>query len=130
MSAKDFVFSWGMVFAYVLLNAYGALVIKYKINQLGAVSFESMEQSLQYFLRLFTSPLILTGLLAIFVSAIAWMAALSRLDLSSAYPVAVGLNFVLVISVAFLSFREPVSALKLVAISLILFGVFLLYRDW
>lgn len=128
MSSRDFILSWGMVLGYVLLNAYGALIIKYKINQLGVVSLDTFAQMLSYFVRLFTSPLIITGLLAIFASSIAWMVALSRLDLSIAYPVAVGLNFVVVISIAFLSFREPVNGVKLLAISLILFSIYLLYR--
>jgi multidrug transporter EmrE-like cation transporter len=69
-------------------------------------------------------PMIITGLLLYVVSQILWIAELKFVDLSLAYPLQVGLNFLLINSVAWLSLKEPFSPGKLTGIILIFGGVF------
>lgn len=120
--------TWLMVFAYVILNAFGALAIKHKINQLGPVSTETFGGTIVYFVRLFMSPTVLIAFGAIFVSAIAWMIALSRLEISTAYPVAVGLNFLVVVGFSLAFFGESMSLQKMLAIALLFVSIYLLTR--
>ncbi len=122
-------FSWVIIGFYVILNSYGALAIKFKINQLGQIDLGSFRLVLTYFLTLFSSPLVISGLGAIFLSAIVWMIALTRLDISVAYPVAVGLNFVVVIFVAVLAYHENLSVNRALGLLLIFVSLFIIYRD-
>ncbi len=128
MSTSKFLLSWGMVLAYILFNSFGALIIKYKINEMGTIQFSSFRFVIKYFYELIKSPLIICGIFSIFISAFVWMVALSRLQISIAYPVAVGLNFIVVVTVALIFFKEHLSAEKIIGIVLIFISVFLISR--
>lgn len=123
---KKFVLTWGMVILYVLLNSYGALMLKYKINQIGSVPFDSILNTIKYFFVLLKSPLAFSAVIAIFLSAFVWMSALSRMEISLAYPFAVGLNFLIVVLIGVLFFSESLTASKVAGIILILISIYLL----
>lgn len=125
---SKFLLSWGMVLAYILFNSFGALIIKYKINEMGTIQLSSFRFVIKYFYELIKSPLIICGIFSIFISAFVWMVALSRLQISIAYPVAVGLNFIVVVTVALIFFKEHLSAEKIIGIVLIFISVFLISR--
>ncbi|MCK4791965.1 MAG: hypothetical protein KAV87_49995 [Desulfobacteraceae bacterium] len=128
MSTSKFLLSWGMVLAYIVFNSFGALIIKYKINEMGTIQLGSFRFVIKYFYELIKSPLIICGIFSIFISAFVWMVALSRLQISIAYPVAVGLNFIVVVTVALIFFKEHLSAEKIIGIVLIFISVFLISR--
>jgi len=117
-----------MVIGYVVLNSFGALIIKYKINALGEIQLGSLKSVINYFIELLKSPLIICGILSIFISAFVWMAALSRLQISLAYPVAVGLNFFIVVTAALIFLKEQLSVEKVIGIVLIFISIYLLAR--
>ena len=128
MNMNKFLLSWGMVIGYVVLNSFGALIIKYKINAIGEVQLGSFKSFVNYFMELLKSPLIICGILSIFISAFVWMTALSRLQISLAYPVAVGLNFFVVVTVALIFLKEQLSVEKVIGIVLIFVSIYLLTR--
>jgi multidrug transporter EmrE-like cation transporter len=128
MKLSEFTASWGMVGAYVLLNSYGALIIKQRINQLGKIELDSLARTSTYFVTLLRSPLVLSGLFAILASSAAWMIALSRMEISIAYPTAVALNFLVVITVGMTFYNEGFTVQKMVACALILAAIILLSR--
>lgn len=128
MSTSKFLLSWGMVLAYIVFNSVGALIIKYKINEMGTIQLSSFRFVIKYFFELIKSPLIICGIFSIFISAFVWMVALSRLQISIAYPVAVGLNFIVVVTVALIFFKEHLSVEKIIGIVLIFISVFLISR--
>ena len=128
MSTSKFLLSWGMVLAYIVFNSFGALIIKYKINEMGTIQLSSYRFVIKYFYELIKSPLIICGIFSIFISAFVWMVALSRMQISIAYPVAVGLNFIVVVTVALIFFKEHLSVEKIIGIVLIFISVFLISR--
>lgn len=73
----------------------------------------------------------LTPSILIFVfyisSFVAFVFALKRIDVSVAYAVWAGLGVILIAAIGFLYFREPVNALKVASIGLIVVGVVGLY---
>ena len=56
------------------------------------------------------------------------MMALSRLQISLAYPVAVGLNFGIVVTAGLILLREPLSLEKIIGITLIFVSIILLSK--
>ena len=125
---RELLLSWGMVGAYVVLNSFGALAIKQTVQKIGVADPGSIQATVGLVIATFVSPLALLGLLAIGLSAGAWIVALSRMELSVAYPVAVGLNCLIVVSAGFGAFGEALSWTKLVGIGLLLCGLVLLFR--
>ena len=111
----------------VLLTGYAQVVLKYEIN-----SVPNMPSGLPMlaFLVKFTflRPLVLSAFLSGFLASFAWMAALSRFELSYVYPF-MSLNFVLVVALSFLLFGEGMHAYKLIGLSLICIGVLVGSKD-
>jgi multidrug transporter EmrE-like cation transporter len=117
-----------MIIGYVLLNSFGALAIKSTLNKLGAVRLDSLRAILVYFRDLFKWPMAILGFLAIMLSAFVWMAALSRLEITIAYPAAVALNFFVVVLTGSILFRESITLAKIFGIVLIFISIFLLAK--
>lgn len=74
------------------------------------------------------SPLVLLGLFFYGIGALAWIAVLSRLDLSVAYPF-LALNFVLVTLVSRVFLGETVPPLRWLGILVIIGGILLVARS-
>lgn len=127
MDAKIIV-NWLMVLGYVILNSFGALAIKSGLNRLGEIKLESAKSILFYFIELFKSPLPIIGFFSIFLSAFIWMAALSRMEISTAYPAATALNFLVVVIIGLILFAETLDISKIIAIIFILISIFLLSK--
>jgi multidrug transporter EmrE-like cation transporter len=64
-------------------------------------------------------------LLCYALSVLAWIVALTRVDVSIAYPM-LSLGYVIVTIAAWFLFNEPISTVKILALSIIIFGIVLL----
>jgi len=128
MRFRELFFSWGMVGAYVVLNSFGALAIKHTVHRIGMADATSMKAMVSFLTITFLSPLVLLGLLAIGLSACAWIVALSRMELSVAYPVAVALNCLIVVSMGLGVYGEALNWSKLTGIGLLFCSLVLLFR--
>ncbi len=105
----------------VLLTVYGQIVLKWRVSLYGILP-ELLNDKLLFFTKLFSDPFILSGFFAAFLASLFWMAAMSKLELSHAYPF-MALNFVLVLILSGLFFGEALTAWKIVGISLVIVGV-------
>jgi multidrug transporter EmrE-like cation transporter len=77
---------------------------------------------------IFTEPLVLFGLACYVLAALAWIAALTKLDLSVAYPF-LALNFVLVALSASMILGEAIPPMRWVGIGVICAGILLVARS-
>jgi multidrug transporter EmrE-like cation transporter len=118
-----------LVLMYAVLNSYGALIIKHEINKIEKIDLNSVGSIIEFFVKLAKSPAVITGFVAIFISALAWMAALSRMDVSLAYPAAVGLNFLIVTFVAISLFGEQININKILGILLVFASIYFLSKS-
>jgi multidrug transporter EmrE-like cation transporter len=128
MRFRELLLSWGMVGAYVVLNSFGALAIKHTVHRIGMADATSMKAMVSFLTATFLSPLVLLGLFAIGLSACAWIVALSRMELSVAYPVAVALNCLIVVSTGLGVYGELLNWSKLTGIGLLFCSLVLLFR--
>lgn len=105
----------------ILLMVYCQLVIKWQV--MGAGTFpEAPVDKLWFLARLLLNPWIVSALAAAFLSALAWMAALTKLDLSHAYPV-MSLSFALVVLASAWLLQEPLTVPKVAGVLLVCVGV-------
>lgn len=112
-----------LVLAAVALGAVGQFLMKSGMNRVGAID----SVSLGMFTRMFSNPMVILGFATYGVSSICYLAALSRLDLSVAYPM-VGLGYILVMLISWLFLHEPVSPVRWLGALLIVGGVWLVGR--
>lgn len=107
--------------AVIILTLYGQLVVKWQVNLLGARP-SGFDQNVAFLFRMVTNPWVLSGFTAAFGAAMAWMLAVSRLDLSYAYPF-MGLTYPLILLLSVLIFKEPVSLNNVIGVGLIVLGL-------
>jgi multidrug transporter EmrE-like cation transporter len=105
----------------VLLTVYGQLVIKWQTQKAGEFPTGTSAR-ITYLTHFLRNPWVISSLAAAVVAAFAWIAALSKLDLSRAYPF-VSASFVLVLTLSAIIFGESMTALKITGAMLIVAGL-------
>lgn len=113
--------SYFFVFLTVFLTVYSQIVIKWQVVAAGTMPAE-LPDKLWFLAKLLVNPWIMSGLLAGLLAAVSWMAAMTKLDLSHAYPF-MSLAFVGVLVLSALVFHEPVNAWKIGGLALIAAGL-------
>lgn len=109
----------------VLLTVYGQVVLKWQValnpgSTIAGMNFRAL-------ITLLLNPWVISAFAAAFGASLFWMAALSKLPLSKAYPFT-ALSFPLVTFSAIWLFREQVDAYKILGTGLIMFGALILSR--
>ena len=105
----------------VLLSVYGQLIIKWQTGKAGAFPTATGDR-ISYLAHFLTTPWVISSLLAAVLAAFAWIAALSHLELSRAYPF-VSASFVLVLVLSALVFGEALTVAKVAGALLIVAGL-------
>jgi multidrug transporter EmrE-like cation transporter len=105
----------------VLLTVYGQIVLKWRIGLAGPGP-EGFPEKLYFLVALLANPWVISAFVAAFAASLAWMGAMTKFELSHAYPF-MSLNFVLVLVLAALLFHEPLSAPRVLGVALIVLGV-------
>jgi multidrug transporter EmrE-like cation transporter len=113
--------SYLFVFITVFLTVYGQIVIKWQVVAAGAIPAATADR-VWFLAKLMLNPWILSGLLAGLLAAVSWMAAMTKLELSHAYPF-MSLAFIGVLVASALVFHEPVNAWKVGGLVLITLGI-------
>ncbi|PHV07829.1 hypothetical protein CSQ96_08020 [Janthinobacterium sp. BJB412] len=104
----------------IALTVYGQIAIKMQVLQAGALPADGAGK-LAFLLRLLLNPWIISAFAAAFLASIAWMGAMTKFQLSHAYPF-MSLNFVIVLALSAGLFHEPMSMTRLVGVALICVG--------
>lgn len=123
MSALSFM----LVMTGVLLNAAAQLLLKAGTNSVGTFAF-SLENALPVGWKLATEPHIVGGLACYVVSVIVWIMALSRVEVSIAYPM-LSVGYVVNAIAAWYLFGEAVTPTRLAGIGIIILGVYVVARS-
>ena len=121
-SLFDFVY----IFAVIGLTVCGQLILKWQVAKAGAFP-ESFPERALFLLRLLLNPWIIGGLFAGFLAFLCWMAAMTKFELSYAYPF-MSLAFVFVLILSGIFFHETVSMPKMFGILLIVTGIIIASR--
>ncbi|HEY3729890.1 MAG TPA: SMR family transporter [Steroidobacteraceae bacterium] len=116
-----------LILTGVLLNAAAQLLLKAGSRVISgiAVSFANGWTLLE---RVAVSPPILGGLLCYLISVMVWIVALSRVDVSVAYPM-LSIGYIVSALAGWLLFAEQLSAARMGGIGIIIVGVWLVARS-
>jgi len=105
----------------LIFTVCGHLIIKWRMGLKGELPTEFVEK-IVFLLRLFGDPWILSSLFGAFLAALAWMAAMTKFELSYAYPF-MSLSFVLVLVFSAVFLYEPITVAKVVGMAFIVAGI-------
>ncbi len=110
----------------IIFTVYGQLVLKWRIGLKGAIPLENFEK-LVYLKNVFLDIWILSGFFAAFIASLAWIATLTKFDLSYAYPF-MSMSFVLVFFLSIFLYSEPLTWQKVIGLTFIILGLIVLTR--
>ncbi len=117
--------------AYILISVVaggaGQILLKQGMTRIGEITIAA-DQILSILWRLATNPYIVGGLTLYAGGTVFWLAALSRVDLSFAYPFA-SLSYIIMLLASWQLFNENISLMRLAGTMVIGFGVFLISRS-
>ena len=119
--------SFSLLMTGVLLNAGAQLLLKAGTNAVGAFEY-SGANILPVGVKLATEPHIIGGLGCYVISVVVWILALSRVEVSIAYPL-LSVGYVVNAIAACYLFGEAVTPMRLIGIGVIIVGVFLVARS-
>jgi len=119
--------SFLLVLCGVLLNAAAQLLLKAGTNSVGLFEFTARNIPV-IGARLALEPHILGGLSCYVVSVVVWILALSRVEVSIAYPM-LSIGYVVNAVAAWYLFGETVTGARLLGIGLIIIGVIVVARS-
>lgn len=112
--------------AMIFFSVYSQLIIRWQVSLAGPLP-ENIEGKGLFVLRLLLSPWVISALAATFFSGVAWMLAMTKFEISYAYPWA-SLNYVLMLAFGILLFGEHFNTAKLAGTLLIVSGIVVLAR--
>lgn len=115
-----------LILSGVLLNALAQLLLKAGTNSIGEFKF-SQATLVPTVLRVAFEPYILGGLACYVVSLVIWIVALSKTEVSVAYPM-LSIGYVVNAIAAAYLFGEMITDLKLIGLLTIIIGVYLIAR--
>lgn len=106
--------------ATIALTVYGQIALKIQVSQAGPLPDASGDKLL-FVLRLLLNPWVISAFAAAFLASVSWMGAMSKFQLSHAYPF-MSLNFVIVLLLGAWLFNEPLSMMRVAGVALICLG--------
>lgn len=119
--------TFAILMAGVLLNAAAQLLLKAGTNSVGEFAF-TRANIFPVGWQLATEPHILGGLVCYVISLVVWILALSRVEVSIAYPM-LSIGYIVNAAAAWYLFGEAVSLSRLAGIGVIIIGVYIVARS-
>ena len=110
-----------LILSGVTLNAVAQLLLKAGARDVGQFAF-TWENALPVGTQLLTSLPVIGGLTCYVASVVLWIMALSRVDVSIAYPM-LSIGYVINALLAWWLFGEAVTAQRIAGITIIIIGV-------
>ena len=117
----------GLLLAAIVLGTCGQLLLKAGTNAVGAFAF-TLDNALPVGMKLALEPRILGGAGCYAVSLVVWIMALSRVEVSVAYPM-LSIGFALNALLAWWLLGEAVTPARMLGVGVIIVGVWLVARS-
>ena len=105
----------------ILFTVYGQLMLKWRLSLKGPLPAETKGQVF-FLLNALLDPFVLSAFAAAFIASLFWMTAMTKYDVSFAYPF-MSLAFVGVLIFGAVFFNEPLTIGKIVGLALIVAGI-------
>ena len=115
------------IFGTIFFTVYGQIVLKWRIAGVGELP-ELTTAKVIFLTKLLFDPWIFSGFVSAFIASFFWMAAMTKFDISYAYPF-MSSAFVLVFLISVILFNEPATWQKIIGLFLIVAGILVTSRS-
>lgn len=110
-----------------MLTVYGQIILKWRLNLKGSMP-ENWIDKLKYLWEVCLDFWVISSFFSALLASFTWIAALTKFDLSFAYPFT-SIAFVLILILSYYFFDEPLSWQKITGTFLIVIGIILLAQS-
>lgn len=114
------------IISTIFFTVYSQLVMRWQVSSAGPLPID-MSGKIAYVAHLLINPWVLSGIIATFFAGVSWMLAMTKFEISYAYPF-VSLNYIFVLMAGFLIFNESVSMEKVIGSALVILGIIVLAK--
>lgn len=116
------------IFLTILFTVYGQVVMKWRMSNLEVQLPPNFTEKIVVLVKLLFDPFIFSGIVLAFLASLTWMAAMTKFELSFAYPF-MALNFVLVFLLGIFVLGEGFSLTRMAGVVLIVVGTLVITRS-
>ena len=117
---------YAYVLGSVLCTVFGQIVVKWQVAKAGALP-AALSEKIPFLLKLVLNPWVIIAMAAGFFALVCWLAAMTKFELSYAYPF-MSLAFVLVLILSAILFHESVTLPKVLGVLLVISGIIVASR--
>lgn len=117
------------IFGCIAFTVYGQIVLKWRMNRNLDMPDAVLAKITRLITLILTDPWIFSGLASAFIASLFWMMAMTKFQISYAYPF-MSSAFVLVLLISVPLFGETLNAAKLCGTALIVAGIVVLSRGY
>ncbi|TRU34417.1 MAG: hypothetical protein EWV78_13445 [Microcystis aeruginosa Ma_MB_F_20061100_S20D] len=111
-----------LILPIALLVTYSQLIVKWRSNTVAQHSAQDLSTQ---FLKLLSDPVIISAYGAALLASFAWLYVVTKLPLTVAFPVYIGVTFFMVFIGGWFFLSEAITITKLIAVLLIFLGIVL-----
>jgi drug/metabolite transporter (DMT)-like permease len=109
-----------------MCTVYSQLVMRWQVGGAGEVPVDGLGKA-RFIANLLMNPWVLSGIVATFLAGVSWMLAMTRFEISYAYPY-VSLNYVIVLAASILMFNESLNMSKIIGTAFVIVGIVVISR--
>jgi multidrug transporter EmrE-like cation transporter len=118
-------------YLYILMTSIftviGQLIIKWRIDSMEFSLHGTAIEKITSVILLLFDKYIMVGLFSAMLAALFWMAALSKFNLSHAYPMIIALLTILTVAASVYILGESMSYIKIIGVSIVVIGLMVLW---
>lgn len=109
------------IFFTVIFTVIGQILLKWRMDKFGSLPDELFQKAL-FIIKILLDPFVIISLGSAFIASLFWMAAMTKFDISFAYPF-MSASYILVLVLAFFLFHEPLTMYKIIGVLFIATGI-------
>ncbi|WP_298119853.1 EamA family transporter [Flavobacterium sp.] len=110
------------IFGTLFFTVYGQIVLKWRLSGLKVVLPEGFLDKIIYLVKLVFDPFIFSGFASAFIASLFWMAAMTKFEITQAYPfMSLAPALIFIIGIFFMG--ETYTIGKLLGLILIMIGI-------
>lgn len=115
------------IFLTIAFTVYGQLVLKWRMNMKGQLPV-AFTDKIQFMMHAYLDPWVISGFVVAFMASLTWAMAMTKFQLSQAYPF-MSLSYVIVFALSVFLFNEEVNLYKIIGCALVLLGIIIIGRS-
>jgi|WetSurSiteA1Bulk_404760.scaffolds.fasta_scaffold00392_9 drug/metabolite transporter (DMT)-like permease len=118
--------SHSYIFLTILFTVYSQLIMRWQVSLAGQLPYDTLGK-IRFIVELLLNPWVLSGIISTFFAGVSWMLAMTRFEISYAFPF-VSLNYILILIASVFLFNELFTITKFVGSLLVIIGIIVIAR--